>query len=120
MVAVAPGSLARGGSKESNLLDEIQAGLIGDEELVLTEYRDEKLDPFVVAVLPVLREIPLGRLVAETGLHPSTIKRIRSGAVRASEMSRELLTRAAGMHARQRLAWLTAEEGFRRGSSLVS
>ncbi len=92
--------------KEANLLDEIQAGLIGDDEQVLTEYHDQQLDPFVCLVLPIVRDLPLAQLTRETGLDPATIKRIRSRTVQPSTTSRELLTRYAGTYAREQLAHL--------------
>ena len=94
--------------KETNLLDEIQAGLIGDEEQVLTEYVDPQVDAFTSLVLPLVREIPLARLAAETGLNPRTIKRIRAKAVEPSPASRRQLTRAAASYAREQLERLNA------------
>ena len=96
--------------KEANLLDEIQAGLIGDEKEVLSEYVDLRRDPFVL-VRRILAELPVARVARDTGLDPSTVKRIRSGHVQPSPHSRAMLTRYAVTYAREHLARVRSEVG---------
>ncbi len=96
--------------KESNLLDEIQAGLIGDQDEVLTEYVDTRRDPWNRLLPPILVELPVARLVRETGLDATTIKRIRRGKVQPSPRSRTLLLRSASTHAREELGRLAEEK----------
>jgi len=65
--------------KESNRLDEVEAGIVHDPEEILTEYRDPRLDPWQALVLPVLRDRS-GREISEAlRLHPTTVKRVRAG-----------------------------------------
>jgi len=96
--------------KETSLLDEIQAGLIGDEEDVLTEYIDLNRDPFARYIIPILHEIPAAQIACDTGLNLTTVKRIRSRRVQPSPPSRALLTCYVGDHARQRLAQLAVDQ----------
>ncbi len=65
--------------KESNRLEEVEAGLEHDPDEVYTEYTDATRDPWRSLVLPVLKHIPAKRLVEETGLAMSTIKAARNG-----------------------------------------
>ena len=90
--------------KESNLLEEIAAGLIGDQSEALTEYRDTRSDPFDRLVRPILAQLPIGSTARETGLDDTTVKRIRSGHVTPSAHSRTLLTKYASSYARDQLA----------------
>jgi hypothetical protein len=64
--------------KEANRLDDVQAGLIGDLDNVLTEYHEPCDEQFRRLVLPVLDRSgrQLGRLVASAR---RTIDRIRGG-----------------------------------------
>ena len=71
--------------KESNRLEEVQHGLIEDEDEVMTEYRDTANDPFVRFVVPVLRTMPV-RSAEVLGISARTFKRARAGTARpASE-----------------------------------
>jgi hypothetical protein len=54
--------------KESNRLEEVEAGLIHSEHGVYTEYTDPKRDEWAVKVLPALKRIPIPELVKETGM----------------------------------------------------
>jgi hypothetical protein len=57
--------------KESNKLDDRQAGLIHDNEEVLNEYPDPRRDPFRTLVLPVLRDCPTKEIVEGVRLDPT-------------------------------------------------
>jgi hypothetical protein len=65
--------------KESNDLEAREAGLVHDLDEVITEYPDPRRDPFATRILPVLCDWPAARLAKKLGLHPVTIKNIRSG-----------------------------------------
>jgi len=61
--------------KESNELDEVEAGLVHDVDEVLNEYRPPGVDEeWTTLVQPVVREMPLARLVERCGKSASTIK----------------------------------------------
>ena len=88
--------------KESNRLEDVQAGLIGDWSEVGNEYHDPH--EWESTVLPVLRAIPLGQLSERSGLHPSTLKRIRAGRSRPRGRNVAILAGIAEQYARERLA----------------
>jgi hypothetical protein len=89
--------------KESNRLEEVQAGLIHDPEEVYTEYADPDHDAWQTVVVPVLKQVPRALLVEKTGLNRSTITRLRNSGQRPHRKHRELLVRAAANFARERL-----------------
>jgi hypothetical protein len=60
--------------KESNSLEEVEAGLIHSEENVYTEYLDRRRDEWQTKILPALGKIPVPILVKMSGLSPTTIK----------------------------------------------
>ncbi len=53
--------------KESNSLEDVEAGLIHSAENVYTEYCDPKRDEWTTKILPVLKKTPLSVLIRETG-----------------------------------------------------
>jgi hypothetical protein len=65
--------------KESNLLEEVEAGTVQDPQSVYVEYPDPRHDEWRTKVLPVLRGIPAPEIEAKTGLARSTIQAIRAG-----------------------------------------
>ena len=87
--------------KESNRLKDVQAGLIATWGEVGNEYHDPH--EWESAVLPVLREIPLGQLSERAGLHPSTLKRVRAGKSRPRGRNAASLAGTAVQYARERL-----------------
>jgi hypothetical protein len=60
--------------KESNSLEEVDAGLIHSPENVYTIYTDLRRDEFQTKILPALRKLPPAVLVKMSGLSPTTIK----------------------------------------------
>ena len=92
--------------KESNRLEDVQARLISTWGEVGNEYHDPH--EWESAVLPVLREIPLGQLSELSGLHPSTLKRIRAGRSRPRGRNATFLVSIAVHYARGRLARIDA------------
>jgi hypothetical protein len=89
--------------KESNRLEEAQSGLLHDEQEAVNQYDDPGCSDFREYVLPVLAEMPLSALVSATGLHASTLKRIRADTSRPHADNEVRLTGLATEHAR---AWL--------------
>jgi hypothetical protein len=90
--------------KESNKLEEVEDGVIHDLGEVLNEYADVRSDEFSTLALPVLRKMLVPRIVAESGLNPSTVKRIRSGRQRPHPDNREALMSIAAKFAREALS----------------
>jgi hypothetical protein len=89
--------------KEANLLDEIQAGLIGDEHEVLTEYRAVNDDTWLSIELPALQRVPALRLIAISGVPGRTVQYARAGRrPRAQHLT--ALRNAAASIAREELA----------------
>jgi hypothetical protein len=86
--------------KESNRLEEVEAGLIHDPDEVHTEYVGAQHDPLWEALVAVLKAIPRSWLMRETGLARSTITALRNGHARPTRKTREGLTRAAEEFAR--------------------
>jgi hypothetical protein len=89
--------------KETNLLDEIQAGLIGSEEESLLEYADRRRDLWAKLVLPVLRDLPRQRTAAAAGIHRDTLADLLAGRSRPRPPTRARLTAVAASHARASL-----------------
>jgi len=89
--------------KESNRLEEVEAGLGHDPDEVYTQYPDAQCDPWRKLVLPVLKHIPAKRLAEETGLAMSTIKAARNGHTVPRDRNRETLAQTATKYAREQL-----------------
>jgi len=87
--------------KESNRLEEAQQGMLHDEEQAVNRYDDPRHGDFEEFVLPVVGHISLSRLVSATGLHSSTLKRIRAGTSRPRVENAAILTALAIEHARR-------------------
>ena len=95
--------------KESNKLEEVEDGVIHDLDEVLNEYADVRSDEFTTLALPVLRRMPMPRIVAESGLNPSTVKRVRARRQRPHPDNRETLVSIAATFAREALSNAGAE-----------
>jgi len=65
--------------KESNHLEEVDAGLIHSEQSVYTEYVDPSRDEWQTKILPVLKKMPLAVLIRESGLSKRALLDIRAG-----------------------------------------
>jgi hypothetical protein len=65
--------------KESNRLEEVEAGVLHDEPEFLNMYHDPRRDSWVKEVLPLLRGLPTAQLVRELGVSRSTVKRWKAG-----------------------------------------
>jgi hypothetical protein len=78
--------------KESNALEDVEAGMIHSANTVYTEYRDASRDEWQTKILPVLKGMPLAFLVARTGLSRRTLIYARTGKFRPHARHRELIT----------------------------
>jgi hypothetical protein len=65
--------------KESNRLEEVEAGLVHDPDEVYTTYHDPEHEAWQTLVVPVLKQMPRRRLMEQSGLDRSSITRIRTG-----------------------------------------
>jgi len=77
--------------KESNSLEEVEAGLIHSAENAYTEYVDPRRDEWATKILPALRRIPPALLVKLSGLSPTTIKDTLAGRSRPYRRNQEKL-----------------------------
>jgi hypothetical protein len=77
--------------KESNSLEEVEAGLEHSAGNVYTEYVDRRRDEFQTKILPALRKIPPAILVKMSGLSPTTIKDTLAARSRPYSKNRERL-----------------------------
>jgi hypothetical protein len=89
--------------KESNRLEEVQAGTVHDPGEVLTIISHPRRGAWPKLILRVLQEIPVADLARASARSYAVIKRIRAGQKPNPELVAPL-TRAAGEFARQQLA----------------
>jgi hypothetical protein len=68
--------------KESNKLEEVDAGLIHSAESVYVTYPDPTRDSWTRDIAPKLQAIPLSVLMRETGLLSRSLIKVRKGQVR--------------------------------------
>lgn len=89
--------------KESNRLEDVQAGLIHGVDQVLDEHMDPRDDDFKNLVLPVIKEIPASAIAAEIGRSERTVKRYRNYFTTPPPDIREKLVKIAARYAREQL-----------------
>jgi hypothetical protein len=77
--------------RESNRLEEIEAGVIHSPESVYTEYPDPSRDEWQTRILPVLKKIPTAALVRFSGRSRSMLARTLAGRSRPRRRNQELL-----------------------------
>jgi hypothetical protein len=77
--------------KESNRLEEIEAGVIHSPGSVYTEYPDLHREEWQTRILPVLKKIPIAALVRVSGRSRSMLVRTLAGRSRPRRRNRELL-----------------------------
>jgi hypothetical protein len=80
--------------KESNVLEEVDEGLIHDASDAYTEYVDPRRDEWEAVIRPLLGQTSLRRLAAATGLSRRTIIDARRGMRRPRPAHRMLLANA--------------------------
>jgi len=77
--------------RESNRLEEIEAGVIHSPESVYTEYPDPHQDEWKTKILPVLKKIPITALMRVSGKSRSMLARALAGRSRPRKRNQELL-----------------------------
>lgn len=80
--------------KESNSLEDVEAGLVHSSDSVYTEYCDRNRDEWQMKWLPALRSAPLKDLVELTGFSPRMVLYARTGKRRPHEKNREVFISA--------------------------
>jgi hypothetical protein len=91
--------------KESNRLEEVNAGLVHDPEEVYTEYQDlaHGHSPWQSLVMQVLKRMPRALLAKQVGLSERMIAAVRNGHALPRAAHQEAFMRAAGEYARAQL-----------------
>jgi hypothetical protein len=77
--------------KESNKMEDVEAGLVHSERGVYTDYPDLRRDEWETIFLPGLRKLKLTVLQNETGISERELKYIRAGKSRPHRRNREAL-----------------------------
>ena len=77
--------------KESNRLEEAEAGIIHSPESVYTEYPDPSRDEWQTKILPLLKKIPVGILTRFSGKSRSMLVHALAGRSRPRRRNQELL-----------------------------
>jgi len=78
--------------KESNNLEEVEAGLEHSQQNVYTEYPDQQRDEWQAKIVPALRRIPLIKLETESGFSRRMLIKARSGKVRPHRRNQAALS----------------------------
>jgi hypothetical protein len=77
--------------KESNRLEEIEAGLVHSPESVYTEYPDPRREEWLTKVLPILEKLPVAVLMRLSGKSHSMLVRTLTRRTRPRKKNQELL-----------------------------
>jgi len=81
--------------KESNSLEDVEAGVVHSAQSVYTEYSDPRRDEWQLVILPALKKLPLKVLVKMSGMSRRAIIDLRAGRSRPHRKNQELLTTIA-------------------------
>jgi hypothetical protein len=81
--------------KESNSLEEVDAGLIHSEQSVYTEYPDPRRSEWQIKVLPALKKAPLAYLQKHSGMSRSALFEVLAGRSVPHQKNREKLAEVA-------------------------
>jgi hypothetical protein len=82
--------------KESNSLEEVEAGLVHSAENVYTVYPDPRRDEWQTKILPALRKIPLPLLAEMSGISRRALIDIRAARRATPQKSRNCLWQSSG------------------------
>jgi hypothetical protein len=77
--------------KESNRLEEFEAGVIHSPESVYTEYPDPRRDEWQTKILPLLNKIPVGILMRFSGRSRSMLVKALAGRSRPRKRNQQVL-----------------------------
>ena len=78
--------------KESNSLEDVDAGMIHSAESVYTEYCDPNRDEWQAKTVPALKSVALSVLVKETEISRRALMDLRAGRRRPHRKNRDLIT----------------------------
>ena len=78
--------------KESNSLEEVEAGLIHSAQNVHTEYVDPRRDEWQMIILPALKKARLSDLKKMSGRSRQMLMKARAGTTRRHRKNRERLS----------------------------
>jgi hypothetical protein len=78
-------------SKESNLLDDVEAGMIHSASRVYTEYPDARRDEWQLKTLPALKKVPMAHLQEQSGMSRSQLFEVLAGRSRPHPRNQERL-----------------------------
>lgn len=98
--------------KDSNKVEEVDAGLVHEWDEVRNEYRDSRHDPWQTLVMPVLKEMDASTLAKATGISVRHVRNIQKGDVVPHADNRKALIRAAASYARERLPQPAPHDDF--------
>jgi hypothetical protein len=79
--------------KESNSLEEVDAGMLHSSSDVYTVYPERSRDFWTREIVPKLRKVPLSVIVRETGFSRRMVIKARNGAVRPHPRNQGILIR---------------------------
>jgi hypothetical protein len=82
--------------KESNSIEDVDAGLVHSTDAVYTEYVDPRRDEWETTIRPWLKTTPLSRLIARTGLSRRALIDYRVGRSRPHPMNHQRLVNFVG------------------------
>jgi hypothetical protein len=77
--------------KESNHLEDVDAGMVHSEKSIYTEYVDQSRDEWQTKILPILRRLRLSYLIEASGLTRRALLDIRAGRSRPHPENRDRL-----------------------------
>jgi hypothetical protein len=80
--------------KESNSLEEVEAGIVHAEQNVYTEYPDPRRDEWLTRLLPALKVARLADLIIETGMSKRALLDLRAGRSRPHAKNLAVIRRA--------------------------
>jgi hypothetical protein len=81
--------------KESNLIEDVESGLVHSETDIYTEYVDPRRDEWTTKTLPALRKIRRKELIEKSGMSNSALKELLAGRSRPHRENREVLAAIA-------------------------
>lgn len=87
--------------KESNNLEEVDAGLVHSAENIYTSYPDPRRDHWERVIRPKLKNIPLSRMMEETGLSRRMLIKARKGDARPHPRNQGLIAEAVNSTLRE-------------------
>jgi hypothetical protein len=82
--------------KESNAIEDVESGMVHSADDVYTEYSDPRRDEWQTVILPVLRKMPLTKLIKKSGLCRMALCDLRAGRSRPHAKNEKVLRDVLG------------------------